>query len=362
MPKRRRERDRPKAHPNTGYNPSKRVLLKYGSSSPSSEGEVTSPPDAKELVNYNIEEYPSSPSAEDEGDSINKIGGEGLGDGDDAEEGAKYCDGEGDQDADKEGKFIPPPPKPLRDRLTGQIPALASPLSDDEDEEDEAVQYLLSVKRERDALPLVLRLPEGGLPANELPRGRLPENGLPDSQPHLEEDLPEEELPNAKATRPDAHPSPEDEQEDRASAKEAFKTRILSLFARARNHTATVSAGRVCEELSAIFSPDETPEGKCHEGALPSPFSNHHSEDGGDEYPAQDGLNPAKIWGLLLLIDPARLIPDDTFSLRQVAKRAGNLGREAGEEVRAVCDVTIIVVGEVCGQRDLLGLRGGLWP
>ncbi|KAM3421121.1 hypothetical protein BST61_g1534 [Cercospora zeina] len=161
MPKRRRERDKPKCGPEATYDPNKRVLLSYGSDD--EDVEVAPPPvdtepemgvDESALANYQIAEYP-----------------------DDEEEPGTTLGAEADLDTapEHEGKRSPvPAPRERREpgytegsneREERQQAAATMPhaaRNNDYNEEDydstteEAMAYLESVRAERMELPEVL--------------------------------------------------------------------------------------------------------------------------------------------------------------------------------------------------------------
>ncbi|PPJ59814.1 hypothetical protein CBER1_04321 [Cercospora berteroae] len=185
MPKRRRERDKPKCGPEATYDPNKRVLLSYGSDD--EDVEVATPPadaapdmalDESALANYQIAEYP-----DDEEEPEATLGAEaeadtapGLEDKQNAVPAPReprelgYADGpDGDEDHRRGAAPIPQPSTSKRQRGvgksdTGQRVTLGAAANNDDNynEEDydstteEALAYLESVRAERQGLPEIL--------------------------------------------------------------------------------------------------------------------------------------------------------------------------------------------------------------
>ncbi|GIZ37991.1 hypothetical protein CKM354_000141800 [Cercospora kikuchii] len=186
MPKRRRERDKPKCGPEATYDPNKRVLLSYGSDD--EDVEAATPPvdaapetalDESALANYQFAEYP-----DDEEEPEATLGAEaesdtapGLEDKQSAVPPPReprevgHTDGrDGDEDHRRGAAPMPHVSTSKRQRGagksdTGQRVALGAAANDDDDdynEEDydstteEALAYLESVRAERQGLPEVL--------------------------------------------------------------------------------------------------------------------------------------------------------------------------------------------------------------
>ena len=138
MPKRRRERDRPKAAADAPYNPNKRILLSYESDDEkdaeqqSIGSQSATAPDAA-TADYKIEEYPD----EDEESSTHAQSDEPPGVREDDAEAVQDGLGDGDQAG------APKHDKPTFSRAshkndaTGQWPALGSLSYQWEDEEEE---------------------------------------------------------------------------------------------------------------------------------------------------------------------------------------------------------------------------------
>ena len=152
MLERRRERDRPKAAPDSLYNPNKRVLLSYESDEHEERdavveqqdgiGDITIPDAA--TANYKIEEYPDEEEAEDGASSDKSLDDEDV----------EIVVGNDDTPRKNEDTLWTRAGL-RKDYTTGQWPALG-PLSyqwgDGEEEEEydsteeEAMQYLRAVR------------------------------------------------------------------------------------------------------------------------------------------------------------------------------------------------------------------------
>ena len=162
MPKRRRERDRPKAAPDSLYNPNKRVLLTYESDveedAPYELPDGTGHPAAMDAAtaNYKIEEYP-----DDEEDAIEGASGDAPAHEDDVNEFNEINENEedqvnGDDNApQKNDDSLWTRGGNHKNHTTGQWPALGSlsyQWEDGEEEEeydsaeDEAMAYLRAVR------------------------------------------------------------------------------------------------------------------------------------------------------------------------------------------------------------------------
>jgi hypothetical protein len=154
MPKRRRERDRPKAGPESFYNPNKRVLLSYGS-------------DEEEETTISVPAVPTTTAV----DAVNGVAaGESPiqpGDGKQPESHGEEADEDADEDDSKDEGAVEKQPQSTSERsswtpsakrnyATGQWPALGSLSyqwedeeeagSDQDSAEDEAMEYLKSVR------------------------------------------------------------------------------------------------------------------------------------------------------------------------------------------------------------------------
>lgn len=155
MAKRRRERDRPKAAPDSIYNPNKRVLLSYASDEEEEEVEQptgTGAPEAVETVtaDYEIAEYPDEdlPPKEPSASSSKHEDEDNEGAEEDGEE-----DDEGYNHRNDDSLWVR---GQRRNMLTGQWAALGSlsyQWEEDECEEEaydsteeEAMSYLRSVR------------------------------------------------------------------------------------------------------------------------------------------------------------------------------------------------------------------------
>jgi hypothetical protein len=154
MPKRRRERDRPKAGPERFYNPNKRILLSYGSDEEEettisvSAVPTTAPVDA--VNGASAEESPIKPEGSKQTESHEE----------EADEDADEDDSKDEVAAEQQPQIISErsswTPSAKRNYATGQWPALGSLSyqwedelesgSDQESAEDEAMEYLKSVR------------------------------------------------------------------------------------------------------------------------------------------------------------------------------------------------------------------------
>lgn len=166
MPKRRRERDRPKSGPESLYNPNKRVLLSYASDNDEEEVPDATQQDGstllvneRQIANYQIDEYPNDDDeAKSDHEQEAQAGGEDdSGDADQATdqqveafEGDDGYDDYTHQSVNKNGSR-----KVRRNQTTNQIPSLGliSFQWDDEDEDEyyeseteEAMAYLRAVR------------------------------------------------------------------------------------------------------------------------------------------------------------------------------------------------------------------------
>lgn len=162
MPKRRRERDRPKAGPESAYNPNKRVLLSYGSDDDEPEEgheqqdvAVEAELEGRNIANYEMTEYPETDAQAELGaqpepaepiDShpatAEAAGGEAIGE----EEEPPSRPSEGwKNDARKNHE-------------TNQYMAVGMENEDDgyDSTTEEAMAYLRTVKNERQSMPEIL--------------------------------------------------------------------------------------------------------------------------------------------------------------------------------------------------------------
>ncbi|CZT20510.1 uncharacterized protein RCC_06370 [Ramularia collo-cygni] len=186
MPKRRRERDRPKTGPESLYNPNKRVLLSYASDDEEEEeAAVDNAPDQtksdaaeaviddRAIANYQMTEYPDSENEVELGATGDEDVGASDGKDEDVEEVGDDADDDGAEEdtgpsstpQDKVTDDWAPPTK--KDPVTHQRPTLG-PVSfgqDEDDEEDydpeteEAMAYLRAVRSERQTIPEILSAP-----------------------------------------------------------------------------------------------------------------------------------------------------------------------------------------------------------
>jgi hypothetical protein len=161
MVKRRRERDRPKAGPETTFNPHKRVHLSYGEDDDPEQ-------DAAGLDEPPPIRYPTVSASADSPLHTPSDNTSDAGDGDDHPTIAtKKSAGKSDKLGDSLKKANAYPGK---NEATNQKPALGSLAyqwegsGDDEEgdmsEEDEAMAYLKAVRSERQGMPIVLRAAE----------------------------------------------------------------------------------------------------------------------------------------------------------------------------------------------------------
>ncbi|KXS95919.1 hypothetical protein AC578_5208 [Pseudocercospora eumusae] len=157
MPKRRRERDRPKAGPESAYHPNKRVLLSYGSdddepeeASEQQDVAVEAELEGRNIANYQMTEYPGSD------------GEVGLGAQPESKEPATAVAAEGEAVGKEEES-----PSRLsegwkndarKDHETNQCMAVGMESEDDgyDSTTEEAMAYLRTVKNERQAMPEIL--------------------------------------------------------------------------------------------------------------------------------------------------------------------------------------------------------------
>ncbi|KAH9826580.1 Survival motor neuron (SMN) interacting protein 1 (SIP1) [Teratosphaeria destructans] len=191
MPKRRRERDRPKAGPEAAYNPNKRVLLSYDSDDeledivePATNTELPAAADAA-MVNYQFEEYP------DDDQEVRPAADENDGTAVAAEE----IEQPEEEDVPRVVEFHPKrrdEKKSLSaNRSTGQFPALGllsfqydEDVEEEKDgsEQDEAMAYLRAVRAERQALPTFFSSSKQDIDQ------QLYDNGVGDSRGYVDGD------------------------------------------------------------------------------------------------------------------------------------------------------------------------------
>lgn len=170
MVKRRRERDRPKAGPETPFNPHKRVHLSYGDDDDLEDDAagLDEPPPIRYPVAAAPADLPSHTTPDNiPHEQAARTNTSDAGGGDDDFTAASQPTGRSDKRIDTLKKANAHPGK---NESTNQKPALGS-LSyqwegsgdDDEgdmSEEDEAMAYLKAVRSERQAMPIVLRAAE----------------------------------------------------------------------------------------------------------------------------------------------------------------------------------------------------------
>jgi hypothetical protein len=153
MPKRRRERDRPKAGPESVYDPNKRVLLSYGSDE-EEETTISVPAVPTTTAVDAVNGAPAGESPIQPGDSKQIESHE------EAEEDADEEDSKDEGATEQQPQIMSErsswTPSAKRNYATGQWPALGSlsyqwedeeePGSDQDSAEDEAMEYLKSVR------------------------------------------------------------------------------------------------------------------------------------------------------------------------------------------------------------------------
>ncbi|EME86904.1 uncharacterized protein MYCFIDRAFT_77300 [Pseudocercospora fijiensis CIRAD86] len=162
MPKRRRERDRPKAGPESAYNPNKRVLLSYGSDDDEPE-EITEHQDVavqaelegRNIANYQMTEYPDS-------DSEVGLGAQPEG----TEQTETHLATAEAAEGEAVGEEEETPSRPSegwrndarKNHETNQYTAVGMENEDDgyDSTTEEAMAYLRTVKNERQAIPEIL--------------------------------------------------------------------------------------------------------------------------------------------------------------------------------------------------------------
>ena len=171
MVKRRRERDRPKAGPETTFNPHKRVHLSYGEDDDPEQdaaGLDEPPPIRYPTVSVSAESPLQTPPDNTPHEQAARTNASEAGDGDDDSTAAtQKSAGKSDKPSDSRKKANAHPGK---NEATNQKPALGSLAyqwegsGDDEEgdmsEEDEAMAYLKAVRSERQGMPIVLRAAE----------------------------------------------------------------------------------------------------------------------------------------------------------------------------------------------------------
>nr|OQO32699.1 hypothetical protein B0A51_00077 [Rachicladosporium sp. CCFEE 5018] len=191
MGKRPRERDRPKAGPNAGYNPNKRILLSYDSEE---ETQVLDPapfvdPRAVKSTSSTIagarsrslsdDKFTSAQTQADGGPAEWNDGKELPKDDDEYDPAALVMDSHGDNEiagvsreeddnvTSEDEQAIQASGKPGKNASTNQVPAIGSlafqwdnePEDGGESEVAEAMAYLKAVRQERQSIPLVLKAP-----------------------------------------------------------------------------------------------------------------------------------------------------------------------------------------------------------
>jgi hypothetical protein len=171
MVKRRRERDRPKAGPETAFNPHKRVHLSYGEDNDPEQDvaglDEPSPiryPTLSASADSPLQTPPDTTSHEQAARTSTSEAGDGD---DDSTTATQKPAGKPDKPSDSRKKANANPGK---NESTNQKPALGSLAyqwegsGEDEEgdmsEEDEAMAYLKAVRSERQAMPIVLRATE----------------------------------------------------------------------------------------------------------------------------------------------------------------------------------------------------------
>ncbi|KAK4950215.1 hypothetical protein LTR10_011194 [Elasticomyces elasticus] len=159
MAKKRRERDKPKAAPNSVYNPNKRVLLSYASDDEvedtveevAEEGDVG---EADKDSQATVQLADAETKVEDAVDVVNAVLAVVV---------KEDTEKAPEEKSNESGLFSR---STGRDPTTGQWPAIGTAISnwDDEDvefeaAEDEAMAYLRAVRDERQVMPTVFRAP-----------------------------------------------------------------------------------------------------------------------------------------------------------------------------------------------------------
>ncbi|KAF7196963.1 hypothetical protein HII31_01881 [Pseudocercospora fuligena] len=187
MPKRRRERDRPKAGPESAYNPNKRVLLSYGSDDDEPEETTEKQQDAvveaelegRNIANYQMTEYPESDGEVGLGAQSEPV--------EHTETGLATAEAAEGEALGKEEETTSQPPEgwkndARKNHETNQYMAVGMENEDDgyDSTTDEAMAYLRTVKNERQAMPEILSALR--------PKVVQPDEVEPDPEEDLDED------------------------------------------------------------------------------------------------------------------------------------------------------------------------------
>ncbi|KAK3646363.1 hypothetical protein LTR56_003123 [Elasticomyces elasticus] len=187
MAKKRRERDKPKAAPNSVYNPNKRVLLSYASDDEVDET-VEKVADVGNTGGADKDDQATSQLADAETKVEDGVDGVDVVDAVPAVVVKEDTEKAPEEKSNEPGLFSR---STGRDPTTGQWPAIGTAISNWDDEsdedvefeaaEDEAMAYLRAVRDERQIMPTVFRAPF------EDPTEELYESGVGDGRGYFED-------------------------------------------------------------------------------------------------------------------------------------------------------------------------------
>lgn len=334
MPKRRRERDRPKAGPDTAYNPNKRVLLSYDSDD--RDAHQDAPPmmmeeeSAEEVGEVALGAEPEGAIREQAADSTAAEGAD--------EEDAAAEEGEDETRQQAHTRLQDLLSYSSKSHATGQWQALGGHLNHGEDAEDgqgydsateEAMAYLRAVQSERQRIPEIL------MATRQVPNH---DHELADQDEAAEYYLVED---GTYIGRPDTPPSAE---EDASHPQHVFTEALKQRFLRQRRQLSFPPSAAKLAELGDDY-PISFPQGNNKAYA-----EWHRILSSKSPKPAQlRSLDPDTVWNILALLQKHYLVKgkniktvtsawvwsllakleevgnmsnDDIFPLRQLGKRA----------------------------------------